>query len=144
MRQPNADIARQIALIAPGLYPRWDPRRGKWLIVKDFHRRVLGVTEYDPIAGKNYVVELILEDEAGRPLELDQRVADFVRLTIKEKEKFYGPHGFSVEKFCNAMDDEERLRVVRARRYRHEAVTEIFKKIWKFKNQQTFVYGGTR
>jgi hypothetical protein len=142
MRQPNADIARQINLIAPGLYPRWDPRREKWIIAKNFPRRVRGVTEYDPLSGKNYVVELILEDERGRFIELDSRVVEFIRVTIKEKEKFYGPGGFSVEKFCNAMGDEERLRVVRARRYRHEAVTELFKKIWKFKTQKTFVYGG--
>lgn len=142
MRTPNAEVARQINLIAPGLYPQWDPARGKWIIVKDFPRRVRGVTEYDPVSAKNYVIELVLEDERGRPIELDARVVNLIKLTIREKEKFYGPDGFSVDRFCNAMDDEERIRVARARRYRHEAVTELFKKIWKFKTQKTFVYGG--
>lgn len=142
LRQPDPAIVKEIRLSDPELYPKWFPNYGKWMIVKDFSRRVPGITEYDPTTGKHYIVEIILEDERGRALELDPRIVPVIRRTLYEKNKLYGPHGFSVEKMCDAMDEEEFLKAAAGVRRRHFAVCEFFKKLWKFKTQKTFVYGG--
>ena len=137
-RTPNPEIARQISNLVPGLYPRWFPKWNKWVIVKDFPRHVDGITEYDPVSGKHYVIELTLEDENGRAIELDNRVIETLGKTLKEKDKFYGAEGFSVEKFCDAMDQVERIKILRARKCRDEAMTELFKKLWQFKTKIIF------
>ena len=137
-RTPNPEIARQISSLVPGLYPRWFSKWNKWVIVKDFPRHVDGITEYDPATGKHYVIELTLEDADGKFIELDNRVIETIGETLKEKGLFYGPDGFSVEKFCDAMDEVERVKILRARKYRDEAITELFKKLWQFKTRLLF------
>jgi len=137
-RTPNPEIAKQISRLVPGLYPRWFPKWNKWVIVKDFPRHVDGITEYDPTAGKHYVIELALEDAEGKAIELDNRVIETLYKTLREKEKFYGPDGFSVDKFCDAMDQVERVKILRARKYRDEAATELFKKLWQLKTRIIF------
>ena len=142
-RTPNPEIVRQIAVLNPKLYPRWNPEWQKWMIVSDFPRHVEGITEYDPLAAKHYVIELTLEDEKGQAIELDNRVIETIYKSMREKERFYGPDGFSAEKFCADMDQAERIRFLRARKFRDEATTELFKKLWKLEHQLLFTYGGT-
>jgi len=137
-RTPNPEIARQIAVLAPGFYPRWSEEWKKWNIVRDFPRHVDGITDYDPASGKHYIIELTLEDTDGKAIELDNRVIETIGKALKEKERFYGPDGFSVEKLCDAMDDVERIRILRARKHRDEAITALFKKLWQFKTRILF------
>lgn len=137
-RTPNPEIARQIALLAPGLYPRWSDQWKKWNIVRDFPRHVEGITDYDPATGKHCVIELTLEDAEGKAIELDARVIETLGKALKEKEQFYGRDGFSVEKLCDAMDQVERIKILRARKRRDEAIAELFKKLWQFKTKLIF------
>jgi hypothetical protein len=143
LRQPDPVIEKAIRACQSDLYPRWFPELRKWIIVKDYHRRIPGVTYYDPATGKHYIVEIILEDEQGRGLELDPRIVPFIRQTLYEKNNLWGSGGFDVDKMCSAIDDEEFRRRQAGVRFRHNAVCELFKKLWKFKTKQTFVYGGT-
>lgn len=137
-RTPNPEIVRQIALINPKLYPRWHPEWKKWMIVSDHPRHVAGITEYDPEAGKHFILELTLEDNMGQALELDNRVLELIRKAMREKEKFYGPDGFSADKFCDDMDEVERIRFLRARKYRDEAIAEFFKTLWRHQTRLIF------
>ena len=143
LRQPDPAIEKAIRSCESDLYPRWFPKYGKWMIVKDYHREVPGVTVYDRETGRHYIVEIILEDERGRALELDPRIVPVIRRTLYEKNNLCGPGGFDVDKMCNAIDDEEFRKRAAALRFRHFAVCEFFKKVWKFTRQKTFVYGGT-
>lgn len=137
-RTPPKWIVEAIRNIAPGLYPRWFPDWERWLIVKDWPHQVPGITDYDPVAGKHYVIELVLEDENGNGLELDARVVETIGLLVREKERLSGPDGFSVERFCKEMDDREDIEVLKARKARDEAIAEFFKTLWRHEHQVTF------
>ena len=142
-RTPNPEIVRQIAVLNPKLYPRWNPEWKKWMIVSDSPRHVEGITEYDPLTAKHFIIELTLEDEKGQAIELDNRVIETIYKAMREKERFYGPDGFSAEKFCDDMDKAERIRFLRARKLRDEGTAEFFKKLWKLEHQLLFTYGRT-
>jgi hypothetical protein len=137
-RTPPKHLVEAIGHIAPGLYPRWFPGWERWLIVKDWPRLVPGMTEYDAVAGKHYMIELVLEDENGQALELDTRVVETVGKLVREKERLSGPDGFSVEKFCKEMDDQEDIEILKARKVRDEAIAEFFKTLWRHEHQMTF------
>ncbi len=99
-RTPSKSIVEAIRNIAAGLYPRWFESWGRWLIVKDWPHRVPGITDYDPVTGKHYIIELVLEDENGNALELDSRVVETVFKLVRERDRLTGPGGFSAEQLC--------------------------------------------
>lgn len=137
-RTPPKHIVEAISHIAPGLSPRWFPGWERWLIVKDWPHRVPGITDYDPVAGKHYVIELVVEDENGRALELDSRVVETIGILVRERERLSGPGGFSVEKFCKEMQDREDIEILKAKKVRDEAVAEFYKAIWRNEHQMMF------
>lgn len=71
----------ELRLVAPqGVYPYYFSRYKKWFIVKDVPYRVMGITDYDPLTGKNFSVEMIVEDERQHPLPLDRMTLRAIRL----------------------------------------------------------------
>ncbi len=137
-RTPPKHLVEEIGRIAPGLYPRWFPGWERWLIVKDWPRQVPGMTEYDPVTGKHYMIELVLEDENGQYVELDSRAVRLLGELVKEKERLSGPDGFSVEKFCKEMDDKEDVEVLKARKTRDELIAEFYKTLWRHEHRLMF------
>ena len=138
MKKPESWITRELKLIAPELYPLWINRFKKWFIVKDFSRRVAGVTDYDPILGKNFVVELVLEDEKRRPIPLDARTLRAIRRSLYEKNKY------PISYFLKQIDSEEEERARRAEQGSRERRGDLSRKINKFAKTKTFIYGGIK
>jgi hypothetical protein len=64
-------FTRELRTFAPGAYGRYFPRYKKWMIVRDYFKRVAGFTEYIPELGKHFIVEDVLEDKNHRPISLE-------------------------------------------------------------------------
>lgn len=126
---PDKRLVKELRLINPKLYPRYFDKYGKWFIVKDFPRHIPGVTEYDPISGKCFVVEMILHDEAENPLPLNDDVIRFFRL-IKHQKHVED----STDKEIRNVDAEEREQ--RRRAMRDASALQV--EFWKWARRLTF------
>jgi len=132
MRTPEHWFLEDLKLINPKVYPHWSSRYKKWFIVKDFHKRIGGLTYYDPVAGKNFIVEVVLEDEKGKAVPLDGKVLRALRKMSYEKNnlRFYN--------FLNEVDKEEEERAEKAQKIRREMQADFLRKANKFMTKTVF------
>ena len=80
MREAPRWFRKELECIAPaGWYPYWFDTYKKWFIVRDVPYKVLGITDYDPITGRNFVVEMIIQDDVGNPAELDRQTLKAIK-----------------------------------------------------------------
>lgn len=92
LRLPDPGIEREIRRATPDdLFPFWDSRFGRWRIVKEARKHIPGLTIYDPVSGRHLIVELTLEDEFERPIELTSATVSLVKLLLRERDWFSDP-----------------------------------------------------
>lgn len=107
-------------------------RYRKWMIIRDFPRRVGGVTDYDPISGKNFVVEMVIEDEDHRPLPLDRNALEAAR------ECFYDRHSRPFSFYYHRLRERQRKREWEAQREKDQRFKDAGREIHRFKTTETF------
>jgi len=126
---------RELKLMNRELYPFYFERYRKWMIVRDFPRRIGGVTDYDPITGKNFVVEMVIEDVRHNPLPLDRDVLFAVRICLYDRHS--RPFFYYYQRVA-ARDEKRRRQAIAERNLRFK---DAGKEIHKFKTSETFVLG---
>jgi hypothetical protein len=134
MKAPNWFI-KELKLMNSELYPFYFDRYRKWMIVRNFPRRVGGVTDYDPISGKNFVVEMVIEDERHNPLPLDRDVLFAVRICL------YDRHSRPFSYYYQRVKEREERRRRQAIVERSLRFKDAAKDIHKFMTSETFVLG---
>ena len=102
------------------------------MIVRNFPRRIGGVTDYDPISGKNFVVEMVIEDDRHRPLPLDRNSLEAAR------ECFYDRHNRPFSFYYQRLKERQRKRENDAAKDRELRFKDAGKEIHKFKTSETF------
>jgi hypothetical protein len=102
------------------------------MIARDFPRRIGGVTDYDPISGKNFVVEMVIEDDRHRPLPLDRNSLEAAR------ECFYDKHSRPFSFYYWRLKEKQRKRESEAAKDRELRFKDAGKEIHKFKTSETF------
>lgn len=119
---------RELKLMKPDLRPFFFERYRKWMIVRDFPRRVGGVTDYDPISGRNFVVEMVIEDENHQPLPLDRTTLEAIRECLYDRHS--RPYSFYYRRLRKRQEKrEEEARKERELRFKdggrelHRAMT---------------------
>jgi len=125
---------KELKAIHPDLYPLWMNKYGKWFIVHDTDMKVAGITEYDPVSGKNVVVDIIVEDENHNPLPLDRAVLNSLRAM-----KYYQNKEVDVDK---EEDEREKQLMMEARRHKRDGQRYFLKWHKRFTQTKTFVFGG--
>jgi hypothetical protein len=123
---------RELKLMHLDLRPFYFDRYRKWMIVRDFPRRVGGVTDYDPISGRNFVVEMVIEDENHRPLPLDRNSLEAAR------ECFYDRHSRPFSFYYHRLRERQRKREWDAQRERELRFKDAGREIHRFKTTETF------
>ena len=102
------------------------------MIIRDFPRRIGGVTDYDPISGKNFVVEMVIEDDQHRPLPLDRDSLEAAR------ECFYDKHSRPFSFYYQRLKEKQRKRESDAAKERELRNKDAGKEIHKFMTSETF------
>lgn len=133
---PERWFVRELQLIAPGVYPLWFGDYNKWFLVREYHRRLPGITEYNPTTGKHYIVEMVLEDENGNPIPLDGRLLHALRLMRYERYTYKLNELLEMKK---APKKEERRR---AKKELYERVNGYFKMVYRLMHTKSFNLGG--
>ena len=105
------------------------------MIVRDFPRRIGGVTDYDPISGKNFIVEMVIEDENHRPLPLTRTTLEAIRECIYDRHN--RPYSF----YYHRIRERQRKKEEKARSERQLAFKDAGREIHKFMTSETFVFG---
>jgi len=129
-------VVRELKLMNSELYPFFFSRYQKWMIVRNFPRRIGGVTDYDPISGKNFVVEMVIEDNRHRPLPLDGNSLEAAR------ECFYDKHSRPFSFYYQRLKEKQRKRESEAARDRELRLKDAGKEIHKSMTSETFLLGG--
>jgi len=129
-------VVRELKLMNPELYPFFFSRYHKWMIARDFPRRIGGVTDYDPISGKNFVVEMVIEDDRHRPLPLDRDSLEAAR------ECFYDKHSRPFSFYYWRLKEKQRKREGEVARDRELRLKDAGKEIHKSMTSETFLLGG--
>jgi hypothetical protein len=130
---PEKRLVKELRLINPKLYPFFMDKYGKWFIVKDFPKHIPGITEYDPISGKNFVVEMVLEDKNHNPLPFDEDVIRFFRYMKHQKHI-----EDSADKEIKSVDAEEAARIQKAKLTAADMQIEFWKWGRRLKFARTF------
>lgn len=125
-------FARELKLMNPQLCPFFFERYHKWMIIRDFPRRVGGVTDYDPISGRNFVVEMVIEDENHRPLPLDRNSLEAAR------ECFYDRHSRPFSFYYHRLRQKQEKREWEAQREKDQRFKDAGREIHRFKTTETF------
>jgi hypothetical protein len=133
-RKPDKIFVKELKLINKVLDAVWFTKYSKWFIVRPASRRVPGMTEYDPISGKTYFVELVLE-EKGHTVELTARTLEAVRL-------MYRRGNMKLDEAFREVDDEERKRIDRALKENELRFKGLGKKLYRFMKTDEVVLGG--
>jgi len=120
----------------PKFYPFFFERYQKWMIVRDFPRRIGGITDYDSISGKNFVVEMVVEDSRHHPLSLDRDSLEAAR------ECFYDKHSRPFSFYYQRLKEKQRKRESEAARERELRLKDAGKAIHKSMTSETFLLGG--
>jgi len=94
------------------------------------------VTDYDPISGKNFVVEMVIEDNRHRPLPLDGNSLEAAR------ECFYDKHSRPFSFYYQRLKEKQRKRESEAARDRELRLKDAGKEIHKSMTSETFLLGG--
>jgi hypothetical protein len=102
------------------------------MIIRDFPRRVGGVTDYDPISGRNFVVEMVIEDENHRPLPLDRNSLEAIR------ECFYDRHSRPYSFYYQRLRKRQEKREEEARKERELRFKDAGREIHRFSTSETF------
>jgi len=133
---PERCFVKELQLIAPGVYPLWFEDYKKWFLVRDYHRRVPGITEYNPTTGKHYIVELVLEDEQGNPIPLDGRLLHALRLLRYEK------YTYKLKELIDRRKAPKEKERKRAKEQLNERANELLKMVYRLMHTKTFDLGG--
>jgi len=131
MKAPNY-IARELRLMNPDFRPFYFERYRKWMIVRDFPRRVGGVTDYEPISGRNFVVEMVIEDERNNPLPLDRNALEAAR------ECYYDRHSRPFSFYYSRMRERQRKRERETQRERELRFRDAGRELHKAMTSETF------
>jgi len=129
---PERWFLRELKLISPKVYPFWFSKYKKWFLVRDFPRRIPGITDYDPIVGKNFIVEQVLQDEKGRALYLNAKVL----LALKMQR--YERHRYSLNEYLRRIDEAEKQKAIKAEQFRREGTRDFIKDVNKLSTTKTF------
>lgn len=133
---PERCFVKELQLIAPGVYPHWFEEYEKWFLVRDFHRQIPGITEYDPITGKHYVVEMVLEDKDGNPIPLDGRLLHALRLMRYEK------YTYKLKELLERWGEPKKKERAKTRKELRERVNDLLKMVYRLTLTKTFDLGG--
>jgi hypothetical protein len=125
---------RELEAIVPGVYPLWFPHYGKWMLVRDFDRKIGGLTDSHPVHGTPVIVELVLEDEQHRALALTRPVLEMVRQLMWEKN-----HHDKIDHVLRRGHEREERRAAMAHRQRLLQQRDFLKKAYYFIHSETFV-----
>ena len=115
--------------LRPFFHERWR----KWMIVRNFLRRVAGVTDYDPISGKNFVVEMVIEDARHHPLPLDRNALEAAR------ECYYDRHSRPYSFYYQRLRERQTKKEIAAARERELRLKDAGREIHKAMTTETFV-----
>lgn len=133
LRNPDPGIEREIRRATPdGLFPFWDSRFGRWRIVKKAEKMIPGLTIYDPVHGRHLIVELTLEDDRRRPLELTSATVSLVRQLLRERDWFSDPG-----KHCDRDDEAEEFEIQKAIHLTRLMQLDFLKKVRKLSQTTT-------
>jgi len=126
-------IARELKFMNPEFRPFYFGRYGKWMIVRDAPRLIGGMGDYDPISGKTFIVEMVIEDRHNRPLPLDRNALEAAR------ECYYDRHSRPYSFYYHRMRQRQWKREERAQRERELAFKDGGREIHKAMTTETFV-----
>lgn len=138
MMKPERWFVEELQLISPRLYPFFWDKHKRWFIIKDYPRRFAGITDYDPITGKNFVVELIVQDPRGGYMPLSRLVLYALKLakyqmeTVSEKEEE------------RKEDEEEEKKIADAIQYKISLQRAFLYWVNRLERTKTFVLGGNK
>lgn len=131
---PESWIVREIeSLSSDHLFPTYISKYKKWFIVKNAPRRFSGITEYDPVRGRHYIVEMILEDGRHRPLSLNARTVKALRYLFYDRSRFR-----NMDQALAEVDRNQEQRERRASGESHLRQSDFLKKHKKLLNTKTF------
>jgi hypothetical protein len=133
---PERWFVEELQLIAPGVYPIWFDEYQKMFLAREYHRRVPGITEYNPRTGKHYIVELVLEDEDGNHIPLDQRLLHALRLMR------YQGYTYKLDELLEKWKEPKRKEKERAKKELYERARDMFKMLYRLTLTKTFDLGG--
>jgi len=134
--KPENWFKKELQLILPSVYPFYFRKYKKWMLVRDFSRRVPGITDYDALEGKNFIIELILEDEKGNPIKMDGKLLKALRLMR------YRRYKYKLDEILRKMDEPEDKMVAEAEAFRQLAFREFLKTTHRLEKVKTFDLGG--
>lgn len=134
--KPERWFVEELKLISPRLYPFFWDKYKRWFIVKDYSRRFAGITDYDPITGKNFVVELIVQDPLGGFMPLSGLVLRALRLAKYEMETISEAEQEREE------DEEAEKKIADAIQYKLSLQRAFFYWVNRLAKIKTFVLGG--
>jgi len=126
-------ISRELRLMNSELRPFFHVRWQKWMIIRNFPRRVAGVTDYDPISGENFVVEMVIEDAHHHPLPLDRNALEAAR------ECYYDRHSRPYSFYYQRLRERQTKKEIAAARERELRLKDAGREIHKAMTTETFV-----
>ena len=126
-------LTRELKLINPRLRFFYFERYRKWMIVRDYPKRIVGVTDYDPISGRNFVVEMVLEDENHNPLPLTGQSLETAR------ECYYDHHSRPYSYYWHRLKKRQRAKEEAARKERELRFKDAGREIHKSMTTETFI-----
>ena len=125
-------FVRELKLMNPDFCPFFFERYHKWMIIRDFPRRVGGVTDYDPISGRNFIVEMVIEDENNRPLPLDRNALEAARECYFDRHS--RPYSFYYQRLRQRQEKKEEA----ARKERELRLKDGGRELHKSMTTETF------
>jgi len=126
-------LTRELKLINSRLRFFYFERYRKWMIVRDYPRQIVGCTDYDPISGKTFVVEMVLEDGNHNPLPLTSQALEVAR------ECYYDHHSRPYSYYWHRLKKRQRAKEEAARKERELRFKDAGREIHKFMTTETFI-----
>lgn len=134
MREAPRWFRKEFSLIAPKrMEPYWFEKYKKWFIVSMTPYRFLGMTDYDEITGKNFVVEAIIEDENENPVELDRQTLEAIKWMMRASTK-----GKPFSYYLKCVREIEEPRWIAAKKQFREAKKEAGKDLHHLRTKRTW------
>ena len=124
----------ELRTFAPGAYARYFSRYNKFMIVRDYFKRMPGITEYIPELGKHVIVEEVLEDKKHRPIQ----PVNWARILRALRLMRYSRVNIKLERALKVIDAREAKRVWDWELENQQRARDFHKQVTKLATAKTF------
>jgi len=120
--------------VIPGGYARYFSRYKKFMIVRDYFKRIPGMTEYVPEIGRHVIVEEVLEDKKHRPIH----PVNWAKLLKALRLMRYSRVNIKLEDALRVIDEREEKRVWDCELENQQRAIDFHKQVRKLETAKTF------